>query len=168
MLKHPVSEEHLKQIGDMTVSFALLENVMRMLVCSLVNEHQRIGQIITAELSFRNIKALARSLYIERHGKDNDFTRLEHLMKKAESLEERRNQITHSFWAVEDKPNSVTRIKITAKENLGYKFGSEIIEAKDLEIFVSEIKELAYDIQNFQIQLIQNGKAINNTFNKLW
>jgi hypothetical protein len=58
VLQHPVPEDHLKAIGDITVSFALLESHIQNLIGSLIYEHQRIGQIITAELSFKNLRAL--------------------------------------------------------------------------------------------------------------
>src|SRR5262245_45656451 len=59
-LKHPVPDAHLARIGDITVSFALLENSVQSLMGSLLNEHQRVGQIIAAELSFTRIKATAK------------------------------------------------------------------------------------------------------------
>ena len=90
MLQHPVPESHLKLIGDMTVSFALLESVIQSLVGSLINEHQRIGQIITAELSIKNIRALLISLYLERHGEDDDFVQLREFMRRAAQLEEKK------------------------------------------------------------------------------
>jgi hypothetical protein len=46
----------------------MLELTIQMAVGSLIAEHQRIGQIITAELPFKNLRALFVSLYLERHG----------------------------------------------------------------------------------------------------
>jgi hypothetical protein len=71
-LQHPVPVQLLARIGDITVSFALLESTIQTLAGSQLQEHQRIGQIITAELSFRNLRALVTSLYRERHGEDAD------------------------------------------------------------------------------------------------
>ena len=84
MLQHPVPDNLLKSIGDITVSFAMLESQIQTLIASMLNEHQRIGQIVTAELSFRNLKALMISLYIEGHGKDDkDFSQLKDLIDRA-------------------------------------------------------------------------------------
>ena len=172
-MKHPVPEEHLKHIGDIIVSFALLEFQIKSLIGSLIAEHQRVVQIITAELSFKNLRALAISLYLERHGEDNDYSRLKLLMNKAGSLEENdkgisRNKIIHSVWAAGKDKDHITRIKTTAKQKRGFKFQFEELSAKDLEKFAEKIRQLAQNIQNFQIELIENKKAINNPIKKIW
>ena len=168
MLQHPVPEKHLQHIGDLTVSFALLESTIQSLVGSLIKEHQCIGQIITAELSFRNIRALLISLYLERHGEDDDFAHLREFMTSAAQLEEKRNQITHSVWGAGGDAETITRIKTTAKEKHGIRFHFESVKAEDLENVAIEIKKLANEIQRFHFKLLENGKVINNPFEKVW
>lgn len=98
MFQHSVPDQHLKSIGDITVSFALLESQVQVLTWSMLNEKQRIGQIITAELSFKNLRALMVSLFIEKHGtEDVHFTKLKELMLRASQVEAKRNQTTHSI-----------------------------------------------------------------------
>ena len=163
MFQHPVPEGHLKSIGDITVSFALLESQLQMLIGSLLNERQRIGQVITAELSFKGLKALLISLYIERHGKeDPDFEKLKGLINRCGQAEEKRNQITHSIWGAGKDVDHITRIKTTAKEKHGIRFQFENVSSQDLEDFAVEIKSLAYELQRFLIYLLDNGKGINN------
>ena len=163
MLQHPVPDEHLKSIGDITVSFALLENQIQELIGSMLNERQRIGQIITADLSFKNLRALMISLYIARHGKeDADFEKLKELMTRAGEVEVTRNQITHSIWAAGKDANTVTRIKATAKEKHGIRFQFEEVSSGYLADFATKIKVLAEDIQRYIIYLMVNGKAIND------
>jgi hypothetical protein len=168
MLRHPVPEAHLKCIGDMTVSFALLESVIQILIGSLIKEHQRIGQIITAELSFKNLRALLISLYLERHGEDENFNKLRELMKRAAEIEAKRNQITHSIWGAGKDADTITRIKTTAKERHGIKFQFEEVTSDALSIVANEIKQLADDIQRFYFDLLKQGKVINNPSQKLW
>jgi len=162
MLKLPVPEKHLKSIGDITVSFAYLESVIQMFIGSLLNEHQRIGQVITAELSFRNLRTLAISLYVERHGKDEDFDKLRAFMIRAAKVEDRRNQIIHSVWAAGKDKDSITRIKATAKKKHGIQFHFEDVSADNLEKFAVEIKVLADELQRFWIALIESSKLIND------
>lgn len=163
MLQHPVPENHLKSIGDITVSFALLEFQLQMLIGSLLNERQRIGQVITAELSFKGLKALLVSLYIERHGKDDaDFEQLKDLINRCGQAEEKRNQITHSIWGAGKDADHITRIKTTAKEKHGIRFQFEDVSSQNLEDFAVEIKKLAHELQTFRIYLLGNGKGINN------
>jgi hypothetical protein len=157
-LQHPVPAGLLTRIGDITVSFALLENAIQTLVGSLVKEHQRISQIITAELAFRNLRALAVSLYRERHGEDADFEVLRALMRRAGYLEEQRNQITHSIWAAGDSADTVTRIKTTAKEQRGLHFDWTRVGEEDLAAVAEAMKLLAGEIQAFWIHQREAGK----------
>ncbi len=157
-LQHPVPDEHLKHIGDMTVSFAMLESVIRFFTWMLFNDNQRVGQIVTAELSFSRLRALLISLYLERFGDDDDFITLRSLLQRAAVAEEKRNQITHSMWGAGGDADTITRIKTTAKEKDGIKFHHEKFSSGDLSNFVAEIKALALEIQDFSISLTEQGK----------
>jgi hypothetical protein len=97
-MQHQVPENLLRHIGDITVSFALLENTLQMVVHSLVASSQRIGQIITAELGFKNLRALSISLYKERLGEGDKFDQFRARLRRAAEAEDKRNQITHSLW----------------------------------------------------------------------
>jgi hypothetical protein len=167
-MKHPVPDEHLRHIGDITVSFALLEMAIQTLIGSLINEHQRIGQIITAELSFKNLRALVLSLYRERHGTDEDYEQLKSLMNEAGEIEDIRNQIIHSVWGAGKDRDHITRIKTTAKEKHGLKFQFQEMSANELSDFAKRIRDWASNIQNLYFKLIDNNKAINNPILKTW
>jgi len=159
-LQHPVPDEHLKHIGDMTVSFALLESVIQFFIWILFDDDQRIGQIVTAELSFSRLRALLISLYLERFGDDGDCKTLRSLMQRASVVEQKRNKITHSVWGAGGDTDTIMRIKTTAKEKHGIKFHHEKFSANDLSDFVVEIKELASEIQDFSISLIDKSKPL--------
>ena len=158
ILQHPVSNEHLKHIGDMTVSFAMLESVIQFFTWSLFADNQRIGQIVTAELSFNKLRALLISLYLERYGEDDDFKTLRSLMQRAAVVEEKRNQITHSVWGAGDDADTITRIKTTAKEKHGLRFFDEHVSSENLSSLVIEIKGLASEIQGFSLALAKQRK----------
>ncbi len=142
----------------MTVSFAMLEQVIQFFTWMLFNENQRIGQIATAQIPFRNLRPLLISLYLERYGKDNDFKKLECLLKKADTVGKRRNQITHSFWGAGGDADSITVIKPTTNVKFGYVFPSKYVSSEDLSSFVIEIKELTSEIQDFSIAIAEQGK----------
>ena len=160
-LQHPVPESHLKAIGDITVSFALLEFTMRSLTHAILGTSQRVGQIVTAELSFKNIRALAISLFLERHGEAGELVALRSLIKRAATLEEKRNQITHSVWVVGNTTTSITRVKTTAKEPHGIRHQFEEVTSDHLNALAIEISQLAEEMQSFHIALVQEGKVAN-------
>jgi hypothetical protein len=155
-VRHPVPDSILARIGDITVSFALLELQIQSLAGALIQDHQRISQIITAELSFKQLRALTTSLYLERRGEDADFETVRALMRRAADLEEKRNRITHSIWAAGATAETVTRIKTTAKEKRGIRFDFEKeVGEHDLAAIADDIKRLAGDVQRFWIDLIR-------------
>jgi hypothetical protein len=168
MTQHPVNRDLLVPIGDVTVSFALLEFALQTFIASMIREHQRVGQIVTAELSFKQARALAVSLYLERYGKDDDYKVLRSLLVDAAKLEAKRNRIVHSIWGAGDSPDSLWNLKSTAKERSGLRFDAVRYTVADLQAVADEIKALAARFQDFYISLIRNGKAINNPLEKMW
>jgi hypothetical protein len=164
---HPVPSKLLVHIGDITVSFALLESTIQNLVGPLISVHQPINQIITAELPFRNLRALTISLYKERHGEGPAFAALRELMNRAADLEEKRNQIVHSLWVTGDTADTAKRFKETAKERHGYRIQFTNVAEQDLAGVASAIKELAADVQKFWSHLIQGGNGINHPGEKI-
>lgn len=158
MLQHPVPPALLVHIGDITVSFALLENTLQSLAWFLLNDHQRIGQIITAELSFKNLRALIISLYLERSGRNEDFDVLRKLMSRAKKIEDERNLITHSIWGAGSAANKIVRIKTTAKESSGIKFHFLEMDDNELRAIADEIKSLSEEISDFRFFLAENSK----------
>jgi hypothetical protein len=148
LYQHPVPESILARIGDITVSFALLELVVQNVAHAQLQVEHPFGQIVTAELSFRNLRALTMSLYRARHGEDANFEALRTMMARAAELAEKRNQITHSEWAAGRTPGTVTRTKTTAKVNRGYRFELTDVSAEDLGAIADDMKRLAWELQH--------------------
>ena len=89
-------------------------------------------------------------------------------MKQAADLEEKRNQIAHSVWGAGGVVDTVTRIKMTAKEKHEVRFQFEDVGEKDLADIAISIKKLAADIMLFLQYLIESGKAVYAPLQKLW
>ena len=156
-LQHPVPEILLSRIGDITVAFALLESTIQSLVWSLVGSGQRVGQIITSEASFQNLRGLAVSLYKERNGEDEEYEELCDLLKRAAGL----GAIRNSIWAAGKGADMITRINVTAKQKHGLRFVFDDVSAEKLEEVCTDLKTLASDIQTYWIKLVEGGKASN-------
>ena len=160
-LNHMVPKEHLACIGDMTVSFSMLEQNIIFVIMSLLGGSQRVSQIITAELSFKQLCSLAINLYDENYGRNNDaFKGLKSLIGKARVIEDRRNQITHSFWG--HGGDSPIRFKVTAKQKVGLNFQQEIVSIDDLKIFLEEIKTTSSEILAFAINFSLKSMIANS------
>lgn len=162
MTEHPVPSELLTRIGDMTVSFAVLELYIQMLLSALVGEDERVGQIIASQLPFARLRATVVGLYGERHGDDDDLRALKQLMNEAGQIEEERNRITHSIWGADASPGKITRMKLTCGQKRGLQVQSkEYDEAKFID-FNNRIKRLSSDVFGFYTRLLQKGKPVNS------
>ena len=160
--QHSVPSRFLVLIGDMTVSFAMLEMIIRALFRSMIQENQRVGQILAAQLSFNRLSAATLSLYRDRHGDDDDFDALQDLLGRAATIEQERNLITHSYWGARRDADTITRLKSTSGLRRGYQFQTEDYDDDKLRSFVDQIKVLAADISHLQAELIATGKAFDN------
>lgn len=151
-LEHPIPDPILTRIGDVTVSFALLESTFRTIATVLFRDTQQVADAATAELSFRNLRAVVSSLYRVRYRADEDFAALRALSKLAAELEKQRNDMTHSIWAAgSGDDEAVTRIKTTAKEKKGVLFTFEIVDVEALTKLALQITTLAEEVQAFGI-----------------
>ncbi len=106
-------------------------------------------QIITAELSFKNLVALFSSLYRDSTDDSDKLEQLESLIKRIMSAEEKRNMVSHSLWAMGDSDATITRIKTTAKISKGLKHTFEQFTVADLEHIADEMSDTAADFQSF-------------------
>src|SRR4051794_23052635 len=152
-MQHPVPERLLARIGDITVSFALLESVLQSLIWTLLGGGQRTGQAVTAEISFRGLRALAVSLCLERYDDGEELATLRSLCGRAANAEEERNQITHSVWGAGDSRETITRVKTTAKEKHGLRFVFVGMGEPELAAIAERIMQLAYDVDHFHLTL---------------
>ncbi|MDQ1636829.1 MAG: hypothetical protein QOF62_168 [Pyrinomonadaceae bacterium] len=144
-----LKKDHLQAIGLITVNFAMLEMTIAGGLWLLLGSEQKKGQIITAELSFKNLVALFSSLYRDSTDDSNKLEELESLIKRIMRAEEKRNIISHSLWAIGDSHATITRIKTTAKISKGLKHTFEQFTVADLEEIADEMSDTAADFQTF-------------------
>ena len=149
------------EIGRVTVRWAELEDALGMLITSLLNDFQRYTRIVATELSYSGLTNLIVSLYLERHGEDDDLQALRQLLARADAVEQQRNQIVHSTWRSAGAPYIVTRIKTTAKRKHGPKTTVENYDADCFRRVSDEIANVTRDVAAFARSLIERGKAFD-------
>ena len=121
-----VSNHLLMRIGDIMVSFAQLEDLLRCLLARYLSESdETIRQIIGSNLSFTALRATIISLHIHTFGDGPSLETLRQIMARAGKIEEERNRIVHSTWGFYEETGTVARIKITARERRGYEISDE-------------------------------------------
>jgi hypothetical protein len=129
MFPNDISEGIYSALGKVVVSFSMLEHALHFLAWGLINSEQRVGRIVTTELSFRSLKALVSSLIRDRVAIPDVIERMDEALALSTRAEERRNLLMHSIWILGETPDEVTRFKTTAKERKGLKAQRELLSA---------------------------------------
>jgi hypothetical protein len=148
ILVSAASVELCTAIGRVTVNFALLEHTISSFIWGFLSD-QLVGEIVTAELSFKAKVTLLMSLQKNANEGADRNAQLEALLNRALGLEGRRNSITHSYWATGGEDDTATRLKTTAKMSKGLKHQQEDLSARDVEEIAMQIGRLTFEIQSF-------------------
>ena len=147
-LKSAIPDESLASLGKVVANFAVLESNLDfgiwLLLVGNSTAEQRTGQIVTAELNFKDKIALLSSLYQHRFPKKEHFEDLKEMRRKLSDAKDKRNSLIHSTWLAGGK-----RSAITAKEKQGIKFEFEDMGATKIERIADCILGVAYDMQQF-------------------
>jgi len=137
-----MTDEHLKQLGRLVVNFSSLEIHMAFIVWNMISTDQNIGKAITSNMSFSALNNLFGSLSEIHFKEENLKSDAQTIISKMGELNEKRNQVIHSFWGTnEDNPEIVTRIKFKPKGIKGLSIQEEQIGAEKIKILADDIKE---------------------------
>jgi hypothetical protein len=161
-VKINISDTVLAEIGKIVVTHSLIEASLANIIGSIVSLRSRheLGQIVTAELSFRQRVGTLRSLITFCLGEDHetvlDFDRIKKLLYSADA---QRNLIAHSLWGSPDEsdPHTVLRIKTTAKEKRGLRTEFVTLSLEDLHKITDEIGNCYGQLCLFELQFQKGG-----------
>lgn len=125
----------LCELGKIVVFQSHLESMIGNEITKLLNIDNAKGQIITTELSFRQLIGLLSSLIIEKFDENHClYQEFKEVKKKLYEFENFRNMVAHSTWAHDQafSDTKATRMKITSKEKKGLKMQSDEIGLDDI------------------------------------
>jgi hypothetical protein len=146
-------DEILLAIGRITVNFAILELAIAGYIDALLApQHQDVGRAVTANMSFKNLVNLLSSLHRLRVDDQVEQKRLDALLAGALTLEERRNVVTHSRWALDQDPREVVRWKTTARREKGLHDHFQKMTDAELHSLANELTQLYADMMNFMVE----------------
>jgi hypothetical protein len=141
-------DEHLKALGQIIISFAYLEYLLKVNCGTLIiSKLPHIGNVVTAELSFQNLLHLIVSIFKSTFKNKELQKRVEDLVNRIDNkIRPRRNMVAHSIWFPDSRGEKVKgefvgRFKTTAKRRKGLDYQLEKYSAQDLWDIVSEIKD---------------------------
>lgn len=149
---HFVPVDILAAIGDVVVSFSLLEHEVQSLCGTMLDSDAKVGKIVAAGMSFSSRRALAASLFKYKFGEGPHLDLLRKLLRRAEQVEGLRNQIMHSVWGKTGAtPDEIVRMKDTAREKTGLAFQQITVAAPELHAIAEEIRQVSWNLTRFRI-----------------
>lgn len=131
-------------LGQVLIAFSVLERNLSEVVTILLDLSPDMGQIVTAEQSFRGLVNLMSSIvkYKTERGdfnidSDESYKEIQEILKLCFKAEEHRNQVVHSRYMLDQ-----FRIKTTAKAKHGLRTTSESVSSEsilDISDFISNV-----------------------------
>ena len=144
-----VSDDFLRSLGRVTAYFSVLEDSIAFFLWSVLGRDQRLGQILTAELSFRALAALTTNVFRHRTDDPSLIGELDAIINRALAIEERRNVAIHSRYAGGRTLTTQLRMKTTAKKSKGIGQVFDDISITDLEALAQDMVVLNRDLMLF-------------------
>lgn len=154
--ERPVNKEDIaKAIGDITLKFSLLEEIISNCISVLLGREG--GIIVTAGLPFSYSLRILKALYIQKYniGQDDDLPeKVKEMFIEVERANKSRNTIMHSFWHKGDTEESLKRIKKQLSKR-GLKIIAEQVDTEELVRIANEIERAAKSAQEFTWEIIR-------------
>ena len=105
-------EQGMARLGECIVQFQRIENILAVCISAMVGRSRRVGEIITAEMSFRGRVSTFGALFAHCLKADALPEDVTELISRLHWAEQQRNVLVHSLWdASETEPDCIRREK---------------------------------------------------------
>lgn len=149
--ENPLYIEFMKLIGYYSVTFAFLEDLMKLFINKLLNpQDPQTGFCLTATMGFQAMYHGLMSLYRERETDPQLIAQMETLLNRIKGFDEKRNTIIHSIWHLDSSNSTITRYRTLARFSHGLKPDSAPVESKELE---RDIEDLSIGVESLLAML---------------
>lgn len=150
-----MTDELLKHIGKIVVGFSKLELHLELFTWGLISDNQALGQAITSGMSFSSLTKLFATLLKVKTSDQEILEEFEGIVRRLNEVNERRNQIIHSYWTYDLETKEDSTLKLKADGFKGIKDITELVTSEKLESFVREIEKLTSDF--IRVYMKYNG-----------
>lgn len=148
-----LEEDFIKSVGRLTLNFAHLEFCFMLLVGSQSGSPQPLNQIITSELSFKQLLNVSAGIYREIEPDLKKIGIFEEILKESSEMEQKRNTVTHSFYGHNRKTKTIIRRKNTVRRAQGLVEHEEKIDAETVNKIADQINNLSIKLKQLIFQL---------------
>lgn len=147
---HLIPPDALQALGDVVVSFSILEHYMKALTAVLIGVDAGVSSILIAQLTSADLRSTLASLWRERGELRVSEEQLHDLLRRAGDAEAKRNNIMHSLWVMNQDTGNAVRLKVRVRQKKsGRDVQQEEYTAEQLHSFARELRQLAFDFQQY-------------------
>ncbi|RHW74737.1 hypothetical protein [Colwellia sp. RSH04] len=147
-----ISPKFLQLFASIIMQQTINEYELQMCIAMLLKLDYEKVQILTAELSYRQLIALLSSSMLKLSDSESEnFKEFKYALKKVDEFEQLRNNLAHSIWM--HSPEGIAkpgakRMKTTSKRKAGLKLIEEEFSEEHIELqwkkgnfFIKELKK---------------------------
>lgn len=153
-------EDLYMAIGRMSVAFSQLEDDLKNLICALLGQDKRTGEIVTCGMRFTTLCTLAKSLFIHKVNDRELRAFFEELMPQVEYCGDGRNGYVHSSWYTHGPLFPYVRSKAAIGNHGHYEEGRQNMGPGDINAFADVIEETSRGV--FEILMHLQHKGLTN------
>jgi len=151
-----LTDDFIKAVGRLTINFSHLEFSFSLFCGSQMGIKEPINEIITSELSFKQIVNITSGIFREIEKDPEMIEQFNKILASAWKLEEERNKIIHSFYGRGDEPNDkIIRHKHSSKFKKGFKKDYQEVDAIYVNKISDEIKMVSIRLMQFLFNSIK-------------
>lgn len=114
---YPMAEDHLKAIGEVVVTWALLEDTVERGIWGLSNVNPEKGRLLTYRMGFAQkldiLKYMVHKNFLNVPSRKTETDSIIQDIKKVITL---RNETIHAEWQSSEKPDSTTLVTYKPRE----------------------------------------------------
>lgn len=152
-VQSPIDRALLEPLGRVTANFALLEEVLAIVICFLLYENseaeKETGRIVTAELSFRRKVQLFSALFVHRFP-EKGIEQIKELRASLCKAEENRNIVIHSGWEpTSDRAEGQSVRKKTTAKRKGLSTTTQVMDQEGLDEVAAQIGKATAELLAF-------------------
>ena len=126
-------EVGMSYLAKSIIWFQHIENTICTCISALSGMDEKIGKIVTTEMSFRAKVSILSALATFHSKTDEPHEDIQELIKRIRWAEQERNRLVHSMWDLnEDKPGTILREKAAIRKGK-HKIAQEDFLPEDLQ-----------------------------------
>lgn len=157
-------KEFFEAIGKIAVEFVLLERVIQEIISTSIGIDENLTQRLISTDSFEVLlskfkQLLIYKLNVKKDKNDPVYVEIKELIKRLNDTNEKRNDILHSFWFLNNKKDAVLRHKY--KRNNPVLSETINVEHDALIDLLSDITNCISELEDFERKFISN-KPLND------